>query len=389
MDSIQRNIKVGEQLDIEAIERTLADAWQTTAAESEGEDALLRARAANLIVFLPNDAALTETHETIAELTASHPCRVLVLIGDREADSKDIEAYVSSFCPTGKRIASNLLCCEEITLSATGEFVSELPSAAIPLLIPDLPVFLWWRDVLSLDEKLFETLLTTVDRLIIDSADFQDSSRDLAALARVLTAGANKTTAVSDVNWERLTPWRAALANFYDVPNYRDELERINRVRIEYVAQGSESFAAQALLIIGWLAGRLGWELPERGILKQPDQRTRFQLRKDGRVIDVELAPLQAPGVKPGRVLRVELENSGDESSSFVVHRRDDGEYLETSGAVGVQHCPGRRVRFRNLSTAQLLSREMEILSGDKIYEEALGLADRLAGTTQPRNRLR
>ena len=379
MDSIQRHIKVGETFDIEAIERALAGAWQATAAEGESEGALLRARAANLIVFLPNDAALAETHQGIAELTESHPCRVLVLVGDRDAHGKDIEVYVSSRCPE-KRTESSFLCCEEITLSAAGEFVSELPSAAIPLLIPDLPVFLWWRDVLHLDEKLFEKLLAAGDRLIIDSADFQDSSRDFAALARVLEAGANEATAVSDINWERLTPWRASLANFYDVPTYREELDRINRVRIEYVGQGSSSefLAAQALLIAGWLASRLGWKFVKQTTSQQPDRGMSFQLRKDDRHINIELNPSQAAGLKPGRILRVELESSGEQSASFVVYRSDDGEYLETSVNVGVQRCPGRRVRFRNLSTVQLLSREMEILGGDKIYEEAILLAEHL-----------
>lgn len=374
MDTIQRHVKVGETLDVEAIERALADAWQATSAESESEGALLRARAANLIVFLPNNAVLDETRQTIAELTASHPCRVLVLIGDRESNARDIDATVSAFCPIEKRSESNFLCCEEITLSAAGEFVSELPSGAIPLLIPDLPVFLWWRDVLRLDEKLFETLLMRVDRLVIDSADFQESPRDLAALARMLAADANQTCIVSDINWERLTPWRAALANFYDVSNYREALDRITRVRVEYVAQGSrsESLAAQALLIVGWLVDRLGWEFVEQTISQQPDRGTRLQLRKDGRFIEIELEPLQAPAVKSGRILRVGLESSGSEPTSFTVHRSDDGEYLETSINVGAQHCPGRRVRFRNLSTAQLLSREMEILGNDKIYQEAI-----------------
>ena len=383
---IQRHVKVGETFDIEAIERALANAWQTTSAESEGEEALLRARAANLIIFLPNKAALEETRQTVAELTSVHPCRVLLLVGDRDADNKDIEVYISTSCPDEKRRESRLLCCEEITLSAAGDFVSELPSAAVPLLIPDLPVFLWWCDVLRLDEKLFETLLARVDRLIIDSADFQDSPRDLAALARVLAADVKQTTTVSDINWERLTPWRASLANFYDVPSYREELNRINRLRIDYVAQGShsESQAAQPLLMAGWLASRLGWEVVRQTNAPPPDLKTLLQFAKDDRSIEVELNPSQAPGLKPGRILRVELESSGDERAVFQVHRSADGEYLETSVNVGVRRCPGRRVRFRNLSTTQLLSREMEILSGDKIYEEAIGLAGR---TTQPRNR--
>lgn len=376
MTSIQ-HIK---EFDIEAIDRALAEAWQATAAESETEEALLRARAANLIIFLPNKAALDETRQIISELTSIHPCRALVLVGDRVAKDKDIEAYISAFCPE-ESTKSNFLCCEEIILSASGEFVSELPSAAIPLLIPDLPVFLWWGDVFRLDEDLFETLLARVDRLIIDSADFQDSPGDLASLARVLAAPANERTTVSDVNWERLTPWRASLANLYDVPNYRDELNRVNRLSIEYVAQGSRSdtLAAQPLLIAGWLASRLGWEFVRQTAAAPPHLKTLLQFAKDDRSIEIELKPSPAPGLRPGRILRVELESSGDEPAAFMVHRSDEGEYLENSANIGTQRCPGRRVRFRNLTTAQLLSREMEIPGQDKIYEEAVRLAELLS----------
>jgi glucose-6-phosphate dehydrogenase assembly protein OpcA len=371
-----KQIRVLGTLDVEAVERELADLWKETAAESDGEDALLRARAANLMVFLPGESTLAETHQTIAELASIHPCRALVLVGEEEAAGRDIEIYVSAFCATEKRFRARQLCCEEVTLTAAGEFVSELPSAAMPLLIPDMPVFLWWRDGLRLDSKVFRTLLAAVDRLVIDSADFHNSLADLAALAQLLAAGEHEETAVSDVNWARLTAWRASLANFYDVPSYRVELDNIDRLRIDYVAQDSsaEALAAQPLLVAGWLAGRLGWGLVKEAPAQQGAQGIIIQCEKDGRTIDLELNPLPVRSVKPGRIVRIELQCPGTEPATFVVSRSEDGLHLETTASIGSHPFPGRRVPYKNRSAAELLSREMEILCVDKVYEEAIRL---------------
>lgn len=377
-----KTVKVAETFDVESIERTLAGMWQETTARSEGEEAILRARAANLIVFLADSSLLDETQQTVTELAARHPCRALVLVSNRDVPDKDIEVSVAAFCPNKNGSESTVLCCEQITLSASGEFVSELPSAAIPLLIPDLTTFLWWRDEVRVDDEVFEKLLTAADRLIVDSADFPNAPRDFAALDRVLSSGSINEIAVSDMNWERLTPWRTALANFYDVPSYRDELNQIDRLRIDYVRHGSERLPAQPLLSAGWLASRLEWRFVSQNVGE--DSEALFQFGKGNATIDLELNGSATNGsaghgLKPGRIFRVELQRkaqaSGDKPTSFVVHRSEDGLYLETFANVGKQGCPECRVRFRNLTTAQLLSREMEILSTDKVYEEAIGLA--------------
>ena len=384
-------VKAGETFDVELIERALAGMWQETTARSDGEEAILRARAANLIVFVADSSLLDETQKTVTELAARHPCRALILVGKRDAKDKDIEVSVSTSCPEKNGSESSLLCCEQITLIASGGFVSELPSAAIPLLIPDLTTFLWWRDEVRAHDEVFEKLLTAADRLIIDSADFPNAPRDLAALARVLSSGSMNEIAVSDMNWERLTPWRTTLANFYDVPSYRDELDEIDKLRIDYVMSGpNEALPSQVLMSVGWLASRLEWKLKATasGALNSET----FQFGKDGRTIDLKLNGSPADGtstndsathgLKPGRIFRVELQRagqpSGDEPTSFVVHRSEDGQYLETFANVHKEGCPSCRVRFRNLTTAQLLSREMEILSADKVYEEAIELASLL-----------
>ncbi len=183
------------------------------------------------------------------------------MAGDRSAPARDIEMYVTAFCGGQQRSPSKHLCCEEITLTAQGRFVSELPSAALPLLVPDLPVFLWWREQLGVEDRLFSQLCMAADRVVIDSADFQDPAADLVTVAQLFKRKGDEAIVLSDLNWARLTPWRASLANFYDVEDYCAQLDQITEVSITFVAETRKpsSVSSQALLIVGWLASRLKW----------------------------------------------------------------------------------------------------------------------------------
>jgi len=76
---------------------------------------------------------------------------------------------------------------------------------------------------------------------------------------------------------------------------------------------------------------------------------------------------------RPGRLVRVELFSSG--GASFRVARSDDNVHLVAEALLGEEIQRGRVLPVRNRSTAQLLSREMEILCNDKIYQESLAVA--------------
>src|SRR6266545_2724855 len=167
-------IQLERTLDVEVVEGQLAELWKQISGEGTLEDdvAVLRARVANLLVFVTNAALLDEAHQMMLELTTIHPSRVLMMLGAREAPDLDIEMSVESFCQTDKRSGARRLSCEEVTLRAQGSFVAELPSAALPLLVSDLSTFLWWRARLQITDKVFASLLRAADRLVIDSAEF-------------------------------------------------------------------------------------------------------------------------------------------------------------------------------------------------------------------------
>jgi glucose-6-phosphate dehydrogenase assembly protein OpcA len=383
-------IQLEKTLDVEVVERQLAELWKDTAREPNEDTAVLRARVANLLVFVSDQTAFDEVEQLLRELTAVHPSRVLMMLADQKAVEHDIEMSVESICQTDKRTGVRRLCCEEIALVASGKFVVELPSAALPLLVPDLSTFLWWRNAPMLSDKVLDTLLRATDRLVIDSAGFADPPRDLNAMNSLFNANNYDHVGISDLNWARLTFWRELLADFYDVAAYRPWLDKIDFVEIDYVAPDlTETFVApQAWLISAWLATRLGWKLAEESTVQQ-DETVSFKFLRNGQdsnergrlesgVITVKLNRVGAENRMPGRLVRVEMKSNFEEGGSFKVARSEDNLHLLAESQLGNDSHRGRVLPVRNRSAAQLLSREMEILCNDKIYQEAISLFSRL-----------
>jgi glucose-6-phosphate dehydrogenase assembly protein OpcA len=375
-------VRVAETLDVQSVERELNRLWMENAGAG-GEDeecAVMRARVLNLLVYVSSDEALAEVNELLSEVTAVHPCRALVMVAERERQDLDIEMLVSAYCQKAGETGTGNLCCEQVTLKAQGRFAVELPSAASPLLVPDLPIFLWWRDQPRLGDEVFRKLSHTSDRVIFDSADFLEPYKDLLSLAEILQKERAAHTGTSDLNWARLTSWRGLLASFYDVREYRAALDNLNRVRIEYVAHASEpdEIAPKALILAGWLASRLGWRVAaQQGENKEPKPRT-VLLEKDGRDVKVEFQSVERDAAMRGWIARIELAATEPAPSAFIVSRSEDGRYLETQTVSNDETRASRLLIGGDKTEAELLGRELEIISHDRIYEDAVRAAVRL-----------
>lgn len=400
--SDNQQVNVPATLDVMAVERELNDLWKRSAgAVDEAEaGALMRARVLNLMVWVETEEARGEVDELLGAVTSVHPCRALVLFGERAAADQDIEMFVSSRCQSRGAGGASRLCGEQVTLRARGSFVVELPSAATPLLVSDLPVFLWWRDEPRVDDQTFARLCRASDRVIIDSADFPDPHADLAALAALLQSERGRDAAVSDLDWARLTSWRMLLANFYDVAEYRAELEGLSRVRVEYVAseKAPDAIAPQALILAGWLASRLGWNVSREGTASERASVKEILFEKAGRSIVVEFQKIEGRDEQgKGSLTRIELhaENAIQSdavtaatsqsssspspllstlasSSTFVISESVDEQSFETQASVGEAVRASRVVCRSKHSEAELIERELEILTHDHIYEEAI-----------------
>ncbi|MFN2597696.1 MAG: glucose-6-phosphate dehydrogenase assembly protein OpcA [Pyrinomonadaceae bacterium] len=354
-------------VDVASLEKQLAAMWRETA---KAEPGVTRVCLANLVVYAPDEASRAGLGELLEEIAEHTPSRVVILHADRESEFR-LDAHVSSRCRESEK-GRRQVCCEQVTLEAGGAALASLASAVEPLLLSDVPTFLWWKDIPHYEDKLFARLVEMSDRVLIDSAAFDHPHADLTRVARLINERAD-VTRLSDLNWGRLTAWRSLVAGFWDVPEYRAHLDALDSVRLEFSppALAPEEFACQALLVAGWLASRLGWKVSGGKPARSGDT-LRVALDAGGRAIELEL---RAAGVShEGNLRRVTLRDAKGAAEFYAV-ADESGARLETCARIGAARRVGRVLAYEAKTEGQRLSRELSILARDEVYEQAVASA--------------
>jgi glucose-6-phosphate dehydrogenase assembly protein OpcA len=201
------------------------------------------------IVAVCNDPSLVEAAvETVVTVSERHPARAIVIHADHDRPTF-IESDISlRQSPVGSYI-------ELVRLDVGGEPALHLTSIVQPLLIPDIPVHLWIVGSPPLDQAFRPDAVSVVDLIILDTAAYPDAHGTLQRIREEIeTYGGG--LCIGDIAWERLRPWRDALAHAFAGPAMRAWLHRIHGVDV--VSAGT-SAPFQALLLTGWLASRLHW----------------------------------------------------------------------------------------------------------------------------------
>lgn len=346
-------------LNIQSVEDELTALWTANANEKD-EDAVIRARVLNLIAYVTDESELEATGDIIFEAAAVHPCRAILLLGEKEKAAKDIEAFVSSRCHLSDNSSGRNLCIEQVTMRASGDFVVELPSAALPLLVPDLPSFLWWRSELDFEDAVFKRLCRSIDRVVIDTDSMRDEENAMTLLSKLFNR--KDVAAVSDLNWARLTEWRSIIASLFDSPEHLVLLNQISSVEIGY-SNSKREISAKALLIAGWLASRLGW----RAVYTEKNE---FIFEKNGEDVAVIFTPLEEGENKSSFI---KLVGGTEDATTFSVSLNKESSYFDVC-VYEKENEPKKTTVFasRKSDEASLLVTELNLLHRDRGYERAV-----------------
>jgi glucose-6-phosphate dehydrogenase assembly protein OpcA len=226
----------GEDTSISEIERELARLRDASA--EEGAQPNLRTSVMTHIAWVPPEWQVA-AEETLAGMAERHPSRTLLLV-PKPGEPDGLDAQVSIRCfPVGDRA----ICGEVIELILRGDRAEAPASLTLPLLISDLPVFLRWRGRPEWGSGPFEQLIGVVDRLIVDSTEWDDVPASYEGLVEVFDR-----VAVSDIAWERTERWRSLLASLWP------DVDKVGTMRVH-------GTAAQGHLLAGWLRSRLGHDV--------------------------------------------------------------------------------------------------------------------------------
>jgi len=311
----------------------------------------LRSSVLNLIVVTDEESA-NEITDSVSRLAGRQPARVVVLIADPEGEP-NVDVGLSAFCHAGGGGRAQV-CAEQVTIHAEGPPAEHLESLAGPLLVPDLPVFLWYPGEFSPRSPEFAAMADLADRVIVDSAAAESHETCLREIAVLVEDPA--TPAIGDLQWVGLSPWRSLLADTFGAPERVGDLEKIESAEVLY-APGGEN---RALLLVGWLASTLGWK-PERA-------------DRDGQNIEFsgpsgELSVVLSPDSPDARLRRIRLYSS---EYSFQVSRHRELSDVRTTVMQGDELLAERTVHLGSFDLGVLLGEELRYRGRDEAYEDAL-----------------
>jgi glucose-6-phosphate dehydrogenase assembly protein OpcA len=375
----------GRVVDASAIADALKQLWaQYAIAQSGGPQA--RASTLNLTIVTRSRRDASDAIDTVSRLSSLYPSRATILVADHErkpdADpGLEVEVMLLEQPATRGRPAVRF---EAITIEVSAENEQQLASTTSPLLVVDLPDFLWWASG-ETGGDMFDDLVAITDRLIVDTATVEDVSQELNRLSDLVSRDETNLR-LSDFAWARIAPWRQLVTQFFDPPHQRPVLDDIDEVTISYglLTDGRSALSA-ALLLAGWLASRLGWQAPGemvpmratpggwRVTLRAGDRRRR-------RETVLTLIPSDHPAADCSLGL-VSLAAQGTGSGAFRIERIDELGVMTTSNVKG--HAPiSRGIHAPVPTEPALLAAELQVFGRDLIYEQALARAAILAPDT-------
>lgn len=291
------------RVDVRAIESEVQRLWKAAsqqpevAGRADGPATLTRVCMLTLVVVAADAVAIRRASTVLDRLIARYPCRAIT-VRLRATEQDALDAWVSMRCD-GTDPARPRVCCEQIVLEACGQALPRVPGIVLPLLVPDLPVYLWWHgDVPAEGDPaagVARHLAEGADCLIVDS---QTAAKPLETLAEASALAAPLDGGLRDLTWGRLSEWRDTIARIFDPPAMAGVLDRVERAAIVSEDPGAGGVPIAALLLAGWLASRLGWEVV--GACTDPDTRVvRARFRQTG--------PAGRPERQAGEVISVDV----------------------------------------------------------------------------------
>jgi len=350
-----RNAPGGSAMGVGEIERELA-----LLRLNEDGTAGARQSALNLVVPTDEDSA-PEVTTVISAIASRYPHRAIVLITDPDEAEQNLEIGLSAFCSV-RGGTGGQVCAEVVTVHAEGPPAEHPESFASPLLVPDLPAFLWYPDGHVPDAA--DNLVSLADRVIVDSgagSDFRTSLREVEMLL-----DAEESPIVADLQWTALTPWRGLLARLFGTGDGGERLAGIRRVEVSH--DGTNASFGRALLLVAWLSATLGWRPVSSG-----GDDSDWELLFSGP--EGEVVARLDPGAAQTSVRRVRVY-SGD--LLYEIDRHPEGASARACVTRGDELLRESTVRLAPYQTGEQLGEELRFLGRDEAYEGAVRRAGEL-----------
>lgn len=343
-------LQVSHASGLHAVNRTLTTMHREMLRQTGADGGAVHLSVLNIVAACVDVDSADLATQAVGRLGARHPSRAVIIVADRDGSSQ-IEADVSLQCSD---LDGDRVCAELVRLAIGGEAALHLASVVTPLLVPDIPVYLWLIGAPPLEQAFGDDAVAVCERLIVDSGAYPDVRATLRTLAQEVRAVGEAIT-VSDLAWERAAGWRQSLAQSFDGEEMRQFVDSVAGIEVEHSGGAA---AAQAWLFAGWLESRL-------------------QRPADAEPAHVTVAAPPSDD-ESGELLRVALRCATPDHQALVTVERRGGALhtvIDVDGGIDAE----RAVPVPERDTVAIVGGLLEATGDDRIYRAALERAARLA----------
>lgn len=257
---------LGQPVELGQIPRELKKLWESSGGTKS------RASLVNFVVYCEGTEALESNTHIISEFTQDHACRAILVASVPDSSEQRVQAWINAHCHL-PRAGAKQVCCEQITLLIEHASPNVLSNALFANLDSDLPLYLWWQK--EFEPPFERSLLSRVNRLIYDSATWQDARTAFATLNFHLDSVGARVIPC-DLDWTRSLHLRQAVAQMFDHPENIAQIPLIHRLELEH----GVGHRSTALLLTAWIAAQLGWKF-----LSKESNGFRFEKSTGGEVV--------------------------------------------------------------------------------------------------------
>jgi glucose-6-phosphate dehydrogenase assembly protein OpcA len=291
------------------------------------DHAFAPARVVNLVCIVDREWR-GEIENRLERVGRFHPSRTILVAV--EPGRTTIDAWASMGGDTYRDTGEIHVGEERVEVTIGEKHLRRLQTIVDPLVVPDLVTLVWAPH--GHDDAVDE-LVGLAGVVMVDSVQELDAAAAIGRVQRLLDRAY-----VVDLAWLRSAPWRERIAATFDPPRWRSSLREITSVTVRHHPDSSVS----GLLLLGWLASRLGWEPakmePEDGGVvgraRAPGRKVKLRLEVDATMPVPGLAGLAVETVSGMELslfrgsggLTARRKQRGGKESSWVVVGASRGE---------------------------------------------------------------
>jgi glucose-6-phosphate dehydrogenase assembly protein OpcA len=328
-----------------------------------------------LVAVATNETDEQRAQRAIVAISDHHPSLAIVVCEEPHVRTGRIDASITTHALSPSSV--NQAQCELVSLRVQGAPAAHLATLLDPLLLGDVPAYLWWLDTPPFGNKELRDALKICDALVVDSARFDRPYHSFLGLAD-LAVKADRHLGLADFQWARLLPWREALAQFFEPKERRSYVSGIAEVGVDYVGDGRGNRIAAALLI-GWFASAFGWKV-ERAVGGGGGVVVAHFGVQGGRHLEVAFRSVPKSNLTSGEVSAVRVGGAAGGRTFKLTIQRDPERRHRLTSEVGPtefrpqHHAGGEDDAGREVAERQATrQREMLLRNRDALHHTATG----------------